>query len=1452
MSAFVIELLGRLEPDSVDVLIHQTKMMRNSSLGPYDPTEFDPKPHFVVVNALFYASLGVILLAASIAMLIKSWVREFDRGLQALSIPEQRAKTREFRYLAMERWKLAYMVAGLPFLIQISLVLFALGLVILLFNIDTASFRVTTAIFGVGVLYYATTTTISVFVTSSPFHSPLSRLLGNMYQFVHARFCPGLDYFLSPNMDTTPVTAFGRLRRRIQIFLQKSRPYLETEFETPIAAATVDEFQLSTTTSALQRILDSVPKSQHSELIHQSVWQVAGSPALRIQPLFKLPSWVLDRGNDKEYFSRLSPASAVALTSVFVRMRQPRYKERIVAVADIHSEGHWPQVVHAIFDLLPNNFLSDDHARLQPARLRDAVFRDALLRHILPDAPILDALRNALLRKALRDGALGDDPLRDIFRDSPHNTLGRPFVRLATVLIACFLLVSSVFANRYTYGPDYDSPTLIGTSFLTAGSLTAIVLILDMFGAPRRASACVLIIGTIVITGTVISGALFNRAPDPPKTFGISDPIIFETVEQAFIGVVTFSHAVLAVGALVPVAGALCALRPFLHDTLRRPFAFVPCVLIVSGAIVGAIISEIVRDSSARFVNGVFTHTFSLVVLGLGLLGVGVGMLGALHSLFVFFACILIVSGTIIANFFEYLDLGLGLIGLGLGLGMLGTLRRPLFFACVLIVGGTIASSFSIWVLNIHSSTFGTRITSATLGVVGLSVGFIGLVGLGLDMSATLRRPLCFFTCIFFTCGTLPPSLTLVVIIIVVVVAVVNLVSTLSALLPLLRRALLCDEAILRDHDSLRNSLRDDSFFAGVDTPFFESLVYVYTLFCDVLEDDSLEKTLCDERTLCTALFRNPPLLSSFRLFDIFLRLRDTRFDDMIVQGRISRAYLEPEEPNDLINILQTNQLQDKESIWLLNTLSWLHYDGLVLMKHHVSKICLAILLRQAPEWNEKASPNIMLIESVVTLVAISCSSNETYQREILTNSHKHPWLLLNLRNPRLISGMIENINHIRHNEPISLLFLVVHALILRGSVTLAAQYLTIIIAKCDFPLCASALIAIAPALGDDGLSAIGGLLLAPQAQFLTPEVDPSMSDDPRLALSHQSLFNNYDLQLGASQFPDPNIFAILLLLSKNLGPSVIQKLQGTDLKLRNPWLQLAAKVISHHDISDESGMNFEPFHDHRVHNMVAALSLLQYSDGEVIHHIARESLLLASFLPSREFVISSLALNHYLETVMSYSNLPPPSCYLSGGVQALFSPILPDNYLPMGWKVLHEFMAGFDKLSVEWQQTFVEAFFTMSHQPLLNDSRQNGTLVTELNEILTWDYFYKKEQDPVFTDQVFGGLDWMAMAWSLSLSQLSSTTAIVSAQRAAQAPGLGEPLVNEEFVLRVLCRLLDAAPYYSILPITPKLHEFVGWFDDTKFLDYQGRVIASIEGAEEEHERCKKFKKFLCVVPFG
>ena len=197
------------------------------------------------------------------------------------------------------------MAAVLPMLIQTSLLLFTIGLVLFLFYISKPSFGVTTAIFGIGVIYYAVTTTISVLL-----HPRLSTLLCHAFSTGCINLCMPISVqpliifshriWILPRQHIWVALAEGS-----RFPLKKFRPYSEKELENPITAATVDELQLSTAASALQRIYESVPNSPHSQLTHQSAWQVAGSPALRLRPLFNLPSYVIDRGNDAEHFARL-------------------------------------------------------------------------------------------------------------------------------------------------------------------------------------------------------------------------------------------------------------------------------------------------------------------------------------------------------------------------------------------------------------------------------------------------------------------------------------------------------------------------------------------------------------------------------------------------------------------------------------------------------------------------------------------------------------------------------------------------------------------------------------------------------------------------------------------------------------------------------------------------------------------------------------------------------------------------------------------------------------------------------------------------------------------------------------------------------------------------------------------------------------------------------------------
>ena len=82
------------------------------------------------------------------------------------------------------------------------------------------------------------------------------------------------------------------------------------------------------------------------------------------------------------------------------------------------------------------------------------------------------------------------------------------------------------------------------------------------------------------------------------------------------------------------------------------------------------------------------------------------------------------------------------------------------------------------------------------------------------------------------------------------------------------------------------------------------------------------------------------------------------------------------------------------------------------------------------PKWDGYNPPDIALLEAMVTLVTMSCSSDMAYWRNILTRSHEHPWLLVNLQNPGLISTMFEGTHSDNHRQLTSFLFMVIHALI--------------------------------------------------------------------------------------------------------------------------------------------------------------------------------------------------------------------------------------------------------------------------------------------------------------------------------------------------------------------------------------------------------------------------------------
>lgn len=100
----------------------------NSTVPFSDPTAapFEAHASDILVNVCWFASLVLSLAAASFAILVKQWLKEYlaiDR-----SRPEERLRIRHFRQGGLETWKLFEIAAVLPLILQLALTLFFIGL----------------------------------------------------------------------------------------------------------------------------------------------------------------------------------------------------------------------------------------------------------------------------------------------------------------------------------------------------------------------------------------------------------------------------------------------------------------------------------------------------------------------------------------------------------------------------------------------------------------------------------------------------------------------------------------------------------------------------------------------------------------------------------------------------------------------------------------------------------------------------------------------------------------------------------------------------------------------------------------------------------------------------------------------------------------------------------------------------------------------------------------------------------------------------------------------------------------------------------------------------------------------------------------------------------------------------------------------------------------------------
>ncbi|CUA75344.1 hypothetical protein RSOLAG22IIIB_05848 [Rhizoctonia solani] len=148
-TSFLIESSGMLKQDPNDVsaaalvTISQALLaiannssvdIINSTLSPNVSSSFVPPQHAVVVNTIWFLSLSLSIATSLLAMLAKDWCHSFIAN--RTGHPWDQSLRRQRKWVMIERWKMQELITVLPSLIHLSLLLFAIGLCIYVWDLN--------------------------------------------------------------------------------------------------------------------------------------------------------------------------------------------------------------------------------------------------------------------------------------------------------------------------------------------------------------------------------------------------------------------------------------------------------------------------------------------------------------------------------------------------------------------------------------------------------------------------------------------------------------------------------------------------------------------------------------------------------------------------------------------------------------------------------------------------------------------------------------------------------------------------------------------------------------------------------------------------------------------------------------------------------------------------------------------------------------------------------------------------------------------------------------------------------------------------------------------------------------------------------------------------------------------------------------------------------------------
>ena len=277
VATFLVVSYPLLQPSPTDTTnqlltqISQQLSTNGSSLQislPDYTSSFRPSSFSVRVNVLWFTSLSMSTACALWATLMQQWTRRYMQVADRPYGPPKRARIRAFFADGVEKFALAAAVEVLPALLHASVLLFYIGLIDFLININhTVAFFLLTWV-AIGCLIYFILTIMPLFYPNSPYQTPLSSLCWFVLEAT-----PLLRLWVRRRNETVQAA----IRERRTIIGQGMRRALESKATRLHARADADTNALRWTLRSLdedhelEEFLDGLPGLFHGSSRHHSL-----------------------------------------------------------------------------------------------------------------------------------------------------------------------------------------------------------------------------------------------------------------------------------------------------------------------------------------------------------------------------------------------------------------------------------------------------------------------------------------------------------------------------------------------------------------------------------------------------------------------------------------------------------------------------------------------------------------------------------------------------------------------------------------------------------------------------------------------------------------------------------------------------------------------------------------------------------------------------------------------------------------------------------------------------------------------------------------------------------------------------------------------------------------------------------------------------------------------------